>query len=105
MANVPNNVGVFNIDMEGIWVFKPYLFLNDTFGHGNMTCWPKCNVCVLEAKQTHFITQPHEQKIKQILFLNHMNRKVVGGKDSVLEYYVDASAPDLFGAVLCNPFK
>ena len=20
------------------------------FGHGNMTCWPKCNVCVLEAR-------------------------------------------------------
>jgi hypothetical protein len=26
------------------------LFLNATFGHGNMTCWPKCNFCVLEAK-------------------------------------------------------
>ena len=20
------------------------------FGHGNMTCWPKCNVCILEAR-------------------------------------------------------
>ena len=40
-----------------VWVLKPWsnsffcccgsLFLNGTFGHGNMTCWPKCNVCVL----------------------------------------------------------
>jgi hypothetical protein len=43
--------------------------------------------------------------VKQILVLNHKKRKVVGSKDSVLEYYVDASAPDLFGTVLCNPFK
>ena len=43
--------------------------------------------------------------VKQILVLNHKKRKVVGGKDSVLEYYVDASAPDLAGVVLCNPFK
>ena len=43
--------------------------------------------------------------VKQILFLNHRKRKVVGGKDSVLEYYMDASAPDLSGVVLWNPFK
>ena len=62
MATVPRIVGVFwpYTYMEGIWVFKPWLnpffwccgslFLNGTFGHGNMTCWPKCNVCVLEAR-------------------------------------------------------
>ena len=62
MATVPSIVGVFwpYTYMEGIWVFKPWfnpffwccgsLFLNGTFGHGNMTCWPKCNVCVLEAR-------------------------------------------------------
>ena len=62
MANVPSIVGVFwpYAYMEGIWVLKPWsnsffwccgsLFLNGTFGHGNMTCWPKCNVCVLEAR-------------------------------------------------------
>lgn len=62
MANVPSIVGVFwpYVYMEGIWVFKPWsnsffwccgsLFLNGTFGHENMTCWPKCNVCVLEAR-------------------------------------------------------
>ena len=43
--------------------------------------------------------------VKQILVLNHRNRKVIGGKDNALEYYMDASAQDLFGAVFCNPFK
>jgi hypothetical protein len=61
MANVPSTIGVFwsYAYMEGIWVFKLWtnyffcccggLFLNATFGYRNMTCWPKCNVCVLEA--------------------------------------------------------
>ncbi|OEU06385.1 hypothetical protein FRACYDRAFT_254676 [Fragilariopsis cylindrus CCMP1102] len=26
------------------------LFMNGTFGLGNITCWPKCTVCVLEAR-------------------------------------------------------
>ena len=49
MANVSGIVGGFNpfVYMEGIC---GSLFLNDTFGHGNMTCWPKCTVCVLEAR-------------------------------------------------------
>ena len=47
----------------------------------------------------------HAIKAKWILFLNHMNRKVVGCQHNVLVYYVDVSAPDLFGVVLCNPFK
>jgi hypothetical protein len=31
--------------------------------------------------------------------------EVVGGKHNALVYYVDVSSPNLFGAVLCNPFK
>ena len=42
---------------------------------------------------------------KQILFSNYMNKKVVGGKHNVLIHYVDASAPDSSGVVLCNTFK
>ena len=42
---------------------------------------------------------------KQILFLNHMNRKVVGDKHNALVHYMDASAPDPSGVVFCNPFK
>ena len=41
----------------------------------------------------------------QISFHNHRNRKVIGGKHNVLVLYVDASAPNLSGAVLCNHFK
>ena len=62
MANVPSIVGVFwpYAYMEGMWVLKSWsnffswccgsLFLNGIFGYGNMTCWLKCNVCVLEAR-------------------------------------------------------
>ena len=42
---------------------------------------------------------------KWILFLNHRNRKVVGGKHNVLAHYVNASAPDSSGVVLYNYFK
>ena len=38
------------------------------------------------------------------LFLNHRNKKVVGGNCNVPGYYKNASAPDLEGVVLCNPF-
>ena len=41
---------------------------------------------------------------KSISFLNHRNRKVVGGKHNVLVHYVDASASDPSGVVHCNPF-
>ena len=44
-------------------------------------------------------------KAKWILFHNHRKRKVVGCQQNVLVYYVDGSAPELFGVVLCNPFK
>ena len=44
-------------------------------------------------------------KVKCILFCNHRNRKVAGCQHNILVYYVDVSAPNLFGAVLCNPFK
>ena len=42
---------------------------------------------------------------KRILFQNHRNRKVVGGKHNVLVYYVNASAADPAGVILCNPFQ
>ena len=42
---------------------------------------------------------------KRILFPNHMNKKLVGGKHNVLVHYADASAPDSEGAVRCNTFK
>ena len=42
---------------------------------------------------------------KQILFLNHMDINVVGGKDNVLVHCLNASVPDLSGVDLCNPFK
>ena len=38
-------------------------------------------------------------------FLNYNNRKDVGGKHNIKALYVDATAPDPAGAVLCNPFK
>ncbi|OEU09092.1 hypothetical protein FRACYDRAFT_248996 [Fragilariopsis cylindrus CCMP1102] len=101
-------VGVFKpyAYMEGIWMFKPCLFLNDTtsFEHGN--------ICVLESRisgsffskimflcasnkiETNSIPQPHEQEIE-----------VVGGKHIILVYYVDVSAPGLFGVVFWNPFN
>ena len=44
-------------------------------------------------------------KVERILLLNHRNRKVIGGKHNVLVHYVDVSAPDPAGVVLCNPFK
>ncbi|OEU18209.1 hypothetical protein FRACYDRAFT_236480 [Fragilariopsis cylindrus CCMP1102] len=62
------------------------LFLNGTFGHGNMTCWPKCNVCVLEAR------------IRE-------RKDVGGGIHNILVHYMDPSVPDPSGVVLCNPFK
>ena len=40
---------------------------------------------------------------KWILFRNHRNRKVVGGKHNVLIHYADASAPDPKSIALCNP--
>ena len=43
--------------------------------------------------------------VNQILFLNHMSRKVVGGKHNVLVHYVNVSVQGPFGAVLSNPFK
>ena len=42
---------------------------------------------------------------KWIPFCNHKNRKVVGGKHNVLVLYVNASAPNPSGVVICNPFK
>ena len=43
---------------------------------------------------------------KWILFLNHRNRKVIGCQHNVLiVHYLNITAPNLFGVVLCNPFK
>ena len=42
---------------------------------------------------------------KWISFRNHRDRKVVGGKHNSLILYVNASASNLSGFVLCNPFK
>ena len=41
---------------------------------------------------------------KRILFLNHRNRKVVGGTHNVLVHFVDDCAPNLSNVILCNPF-
>ena len=43
--------------------------------------------------------------VNQISFHNHRNRKVVGGKHNILPLYVDVSAPNPSGVVLCNTFK
>ncbi|OEU07002.1 hypothetical protein FRACYDRAFT_252635 [Fragilariopsis cylindrus CCMP1102] len=64
----------------GLWGAS--LFLNGTFGHGNMTCWPKCNVCVLEARIS--------------------DKKVVGGIYNVLAYYQNASLPNPASVTLSN---
>ena len=42
---------------------------------------------------------------KWISFRNRRNKKVVGGIHNVHISYADASAPNLFGVVLCNTFK
>ena len=42
---------------------------------------------------------------KQILFHNHRNKKLVGGIYNVLVHYMDASAPDPSGIVLCNTWN
>ncbi|OEU06255.1 hypothetical protein FRACYDRAFT_255481 [Fragilariopsis cylindrus CCMP1102] len=64
-----------------LMLWQHVLNLNDTLllGMEYMTCWPKCNISVLEARIR--------------------NRRVIGGKHNVLIHYVDASAPNPFGAV------
>ena len=82
--------------------------------YSNTQCGCLCNksswYCPMEPFQMRFfvvlvICVP-TTLAKQILFLNHMNRKVVGGTHNIiLHYYVHISAPGLFGVVLCNCFK
>ena len=60
--------------------------------------------CVSFLVKNHVFCVP-ATTAKQILFLNHMDINVVGGKDNVLVHYVDVCAPDSSGVVLCNPFK
>ena len=47
-----------------------------------------------------FICVPPTTFVKRILFLNRMNKKVVGGKHNGLVHYVDVFAPNPSGAVL-----
>jgi hypothetical protein len=42
--------------------------------------------------------------VEQIIFLDHMNRKLVGGKHNVIVYYVNVCAPDPPDVVVWNPF-
>ena len=53
----------------------------------------------------HVVVSVPSTPAKWILFHNHMKRNAVGGKHNVLIHYVDASAPDSSGVVLCNTFK
>ena len=43
--------------------------------------------------------------VERILFPNHMNKKIVGGKYNFLVHYADASALIPFVVVPCNTFK
>ena len=52
-----------------------------------------CYLCAYHIGKTHFF------------FLNNRNRKVVGGTHNVLVHYVDVSAPESSGIVLCNPVR
>ena len=54
--------------------------------------WKSCCLCAY-----------HNSKMNS--FLNQMNKKVVGGVHNVLIHYLDASAPDPSGTVLCIPFR
>ena len=56
-----------------------------------------------DIKPCFFVRLPQQRN--EILFLNHRNSKVVGGKHNLLVHYVNASAPNPSGVVLWNPFK
>ena len=60
--------------------------------------------CSLFLIQNHVVCVP-AITAKRILFLNHRNRKVVGGKHKVLKHHLDVIVPDPAGMVVCNPFK
>ena len=55
--------------------------------------------------KNHVVVFVPSTPAKWMSFRNHRNRKVVGGKHNVLVQYVDVSAPNPSGVVLCNPFK
>ena len=61
-------------------------------------------VFISDQKSWIFLCVP-ATKAKWILFLNHRNRKVLGGKHNISVYYVNACASDSCGVVLWNPFK
>ena len=76
---------------------------------GCLYTWP-IRYCCLQLFQmryfvVHFwskITTVPSPPAKWILFLNHRNRKVVGGKHNVLIHYLDICAPDPSSVVLCG---
>ena len=55
--------------------------------------------------KNHLVIFVHATTANRIPFCNRRNRKVVGGKHNILIHYLDVSAPDSSGYVLCNPFK
>ena len=61
-------------------------------------------VFISDQKSCYFCAWSATTTANRISFRNHRNRKVVGGKHNVLVHYVDVSAPDPSGVVLCNPF-
>ena len=87
-----------NILVHYVDVFAPNLF--------GVVLWNpfKWDILWFILIKTLFIFVP-ATKAKWILFCNHRNRKVVGGKHNVLVHYVDVCAPNLFGVVLCNPLS
>ena len=59
---------------------------------------------------SHYFTNIHSQIIQShttwyLLKAGRIMVSVVGGRHYVLLHYVDDSAPNLSGVVLCNPFK
>ena len=55
--------------------------------------------------KNHVVVFVPSTPAKWISFCNHKKRKVVGGTHNVLILYVNASAPNPSGVVLCNLFK
>ena len=62
----------------------------------------RCFVVHFGWKSCYFV---HRTTAKQILFLNHRNRKGVGDKHNVLVHYVDVNATDPASVALWNSLK
>ena len=61
---------------------------------------PLCFIQTTPGSLVHLVVFVPTTTARQILFLNHMNRKVVGGKHNDLVYYLDVSAPNLILLVI-----